>query len=91
MSIPFLYAAIFGLGGIAMMAAVAAKMGPERTMAWHIASLISLMINVVIVQPIQVICLAAFIQYAEQIENAPIATLGNALVKTVTRAATIGQ
>ena len=84
MTIPFVYAAIFGLGGILMMAAVAAKMGPERTRAWLIASMISLAINILIVQPLQVIVLAAFIQLAENSENA-------VLEKIVDFARNIGQ
>ena len=63
---------------------VAAKMGPERTMAWLIASMISLAINIIIVQPLQVIVLAAFIQLAENTENA-------VLEKIVDFARNIGQ
>jgi prephenate dehydrogenase len=63
--LPFLYSLVFGCGGLLIIASVAAGLGPENTMNWLMAALMSLVMKVFIVDPVKVIALTAFLQYAE--------------------------
>jgi hypothetical protein len=63
--LPFLYALIFGVGGLFMIASIAAGLGAKNTKAWLISAFLSLVMKVFIVDPFKVCALTAFIQFAE--------------------------
>ena len=63
--LPFLYSLVFGCGGLLIIASVAAGLGKENTINWLMAALMSLVMKVFIVDPVKVIALTAFLQYAE--------------------------
>jgi hypothetical protein len=76
--VPIGYAVVCGVGGLLLMAAVSSGMGAARTMAWLQAAVLSLAINILIVQPLQVVAIATFIQYAEGTENRVLMALASA-------------
>ena len=77
--VPIGYAVVCSAAGLLLMAAVSSGMGAARTMAWLQAALLSLVINILIVQPMQVVAMASFIQYAEGTENQVLIALASAV------------
>ena len=71
--LPFLYALVFGVGGLVMIASIAAGLGAKNTKAWLISALMSLLIKVFFVDPFKVCALTAFIQYAEDYNRETLA------------------
>jgi hypothetical protein len=86
--LPFLYALIFGVGGLVMIASIAAGLGAKNTKAWLISALMSLALKVFFVDPIKVCALTAFIQFAEDYNRE---TLGKALANKAGQAKSLAE
>jgi Ca2+-dependent lipid-binding protein len=63
--LPLCYGLIIGGGGLLTVAGIAAKLGPESTKLWLMSAMGSLLIKVVLVDPIKVCLTAAVIQWGE--------------------------
>ena len=63
--IPIFYGFAVGSGALLVVMATAAGLGPENTKLWLISAFMSLVIKVFIADPIKVVFLTAFLQWAE--------------------------
>ena len=63
--LPFMYALVFGCGGLFMIATLAAGLGANNTRAWLISAAVAVVLKVFVADPIKVCVLTAFLQFAE--------------------------
>ena len=52
-----------------MIYGIAANLGAERTAQWLSAAFLSLVIKVLIMDPVKVVAMACFVQYAETLDS----------------------
>jgi hypothetical protein len=68
-ALPLCYGFIFGFSGLFMIYGIAANLGAERTAQWLSAAFLSLVIKVLIMDPVKVVAMACFVQYAETLDS----------------------
>jgi hypothetical protein len=68
-ALPLCYGFIFGFGGLFIIYGIAANLGAENTAQWLGAAFLSLVIKVLIMDPLKVAAMAVFVQYAETLDS----------------------